>query len=46
MSEEEPKKIDKERQSPIGRRKHGRSCRSWRNEVNEAMEKRELEDGE
>lgn len=32
--------------SPMGRRKRGRPRRSWRNEVDEAMEARNLQDGE
>jgi len=32
--------------SPIGRRKRGRPRRSWRDEVDEAMERRNLQDGE
>lgn len=32
--------------SPIGRRKRGRPRRSWRDEVDEAMEKRNIGDGE
>lgn len=32
--------------SPIGRRRRGRPRRSWRDEVDEAMENRGLEDGE
>lgn len=31
--------------SPTGKRKRGRSRRSWRNKVNESMERRGLEDG-
>lgn len=32
--------------SPIGRRKRGRPRRSWRNEVDDAMERREMNEGD